>query len=87
VEKGSIAVDGVSLTVFRCQDGRFTVALIPHTLAQTTLADRVPGDHVNLEADVMLKHIESLLRRRVRSAHLSRERPIGTRRTRARLVR
>jgi len=87
VEKGSIAVDGVSLTVFRCQDGRFTVALIPHTLAQTTLADRVPGDHVNLEADVMLKHIESLLRRRVRSAHLSRERPIGTRRTRARRVR
>jgi len=63
VEKGSIAVDGVSLTVFRCQDGRFTVALIPHTLSQTTLASRVPGDRVNLEADVMLKHIEALLRR------------------------
>src|SRR5262249_61575948 len=63
VEKGSIAVDGVSLTVFRCQDGRFTVALIPHTRSQTTLAGRVPGDRVNLEADVMLKHIEALLRR------------------------
>jgi riboflavin synthase len=63
VEKGSIAVDGVSLTLFRCQDGRFTVAMIPHTLAETTLADRVPGDRVNLEADVMLKHIEALLRR------------------------
>ena len=63
MEKGSIAVDGVSLTVFRCQDGRFTVALIPHTLSQTTLASRVPGDRVNLEADVMLKHIEALLRR------------------------
>ena len=56
-------MDGVSLTVFRCQDGRFTVALIPHTLSQTTLASRVPGDRVNLEADVMLKHIEALLRR------------------------
>jgi len=61
VEKGSIAIDGVSLTVFRCQDGSFTVALIPHTLRQTTLAERVPGDRVNLEADVLLKHIEALL--------------------------
>jgi riboflavin synthase len=61
VEKGSIAVDGVSLTVFRCQDGRFTAALIPHTLRETTLAERVPGDRVNLEADVLLKHIEALL--------------------------
>ncbi len=68
VEKGSIAVDGVSLTIFKCQDGRFTSALIPHTLQETTLADRVPGDRVNLEADVLLKHIEALLlaRRRVR---------------------
>jgi riboflavin synthase len=61
VEKGSIAVDGVSLTVFKCQDGRFTAALIPHTLKETTLVDRVPGDRVNLEADVLLKHIEALL--------------------------
>ena len=66
VEKGSIAVDGVSLTVFRCQEGRFQVALIPHTLRQTTLADRVPGNRVNLEADVLLKHIEALLRARRR---------------------
>lgn len=66
VEKGSIAVEGVSLTVFRCQDGRFQVALIPHTLRQTTLADRVPGNRVNLEADVLLKHIEALLRARRR---------------------
>src|SRR4029077_15294081 len=58
VEKGSIAVDGVSLTVFRCQGGRFTAALIPHTLKETTLVDLVPGNHVNLEADVILKHIE-----------------------------
>ena len=67
VEKGSIAVDGVSLTVFRCQEGRFQVALIPHTLRQTTLADRVPGNQVNLEADVLLKHIEALLRVRRRA--------------------
>ncbi len=68
VEKGSIAVDGVSLTIFRCQDGRFSVALIPHTLRETTLAEHVPGDRVNLEADVLLKHIEALLvaRRRAR---------------------
>lgn len=67
VEKGSIAVDGVSLTVFRCQDGRFTAALIPHTLKETTLAERVPGDRVNLEADVLLKHIEALLLARRRN--------------------
>jgi riboflavin synthase len=66
VEKGSIAIDGVSLTVFDCRNGRFTVALIPHTLRETTLADRDPGDPVNLEADVMLKHIEAMLKTRVR---------------------
>ena len=61
VEKGSIAVDGVSLTIFRCQEGRFSAALIPHTLKETTLAERVPADRVNLEADILLKHIEALL--------------------------
>jgi len=64
VEKGSIAVDGVSLTLFGCRNGRFTVALIPHTLRETTLADRVPGDRINLEVDVILKHIEAMLRTR-----------------------
>jgi riboflavin synthase len=64
VEKGSIAVDGVSLTVFACRAGRFTVALIPHTLAKTTLGTRRPGDGVNLEADVLLKHIGAMLRTR-----------------------
>ena len=62
IEKGSIAVDGVSLTVFACRGPSFTVALIPHTLAETTLGERKPGDRVNLEADVLLKHIESMLR-------------------------
>ena len=62
IEKGSIAVDGVSLTVFACRGPSFTVALIPHTLAETTLGERKPGDRVNLEADLLLKHIESMLR-------------------------
>jgi len=64
VEKGSIAVDGVSLTVFACRGPSFTVALIPHTLAQTALGERKPGDRVNLEADVLLKQIERMLRAR-----------------------
>lgn len=66
VEKGSIAVDGVSLTVFGLKGGTFTVALIPHTLKETTLGDRVPGDPVNLEADVLLKQIAAMLKARVR---------------------
>jgi riboflavin synthase len=61
VEKGSIAVDGVSLTIFGCRGPSFTVALIPHTLAETNLGERQPGDPVNLEADVLLKHIEAML--------------------------
>ena len=63
VEKGSIAIDGVSLTVFSCRNGSFSVALIPHTLAQTTLADRRPGDRVNVEADVLMKLVASVVRR------------------------
>jgi riboflavin synthase len=66
VEKGSIAVDGVSLTVSACRGPSFTIALIPHTLAETTLGELRPGDRVNLEADVLLKHIESMLRARGR---------------------
>ena len=64
VEKGSIAVDGVSLTVFACRGARFTVALIPHTLAVTTLGARRPGDRVNVEADILLKQIAAMLRSR-----------------------
>jgi riboflavin synthase len=72
VEKGSIAVDGVSLTVFGCRGPSFTVALIPHTLAETTLGERRAGDRVNLEADVLLKHIESMLRARSAQARAAR---------------
>ncbi|HEX3649364.1 MAG TPA: riboflavin synthase [Pseudonocardiaceae bacterium] len=60
VEKGSIAVDGVSLTVVDAGDDHFSVALIPTTLAVTTLGDREPGDLVNLEVDVVAKYVERL---------------------------
>jgi riboflavin synthase len=61
-EKGSIAVDGVSLTVAGLSDGsRFAVALIPHTLAVTTLGRRRPHDEVNLEVDILAKYVERLL--------------------------
>lgn len=63
VEKGSIAVDGVSLTVAALGDKAFTVALVPHTLALTTLGARRAGDRVNLEVDVVSKYIEKLVRR------------------------
>ena len=61
VEKGSIAVDGVSLTVAGVGPGWFTVALVPHTLAVTTLGDRRPGDPVQLEVDVVAKYVERLV--------------------------
>jgi riboflavin synthase len=61
VEKGSLAVDGVSLTVAELADDALAVALIPHTLEGTTLGSAKPGDAVNLEADVLAKYVERLL--------------------------
>ena len=61
VEKGSITVDGVSLTVTSVDNGAFEVALIPHTISMTTLGLRRPGDVVNLEFDVLAKYVERLL--------------------------
>ena len=61
VEKGSVTVDGVSLTVVDAGRESFTVSLIPETLARTTLGRRAVGDRVNLEVDVMAKHVERLL--------------------------
>lgn len=61
VEKGSITLDGVSLTVAAVDDAGLEVALIPHTLAVTTLGSRAPGDPVNLEVDVLAKYVERLL--------------------------
>jgi riboflavin synthase len=61
VEKGSITVDGISLTVAALDDDTFAVAVIPHTLAVTTLGTRQSGDPVNLEVDVLAKYVERLL--------------------------
>ncbi len=63
VEKGSIAVDGVSLTVAALLPSGFEVALIPHTLKVTTLCDRQPHDRVNLEVDVLGKYVKRYLER------------------------
>jgi riboflavin synthase len=63
VEKGSIAVEGVSLTVSALSEETFSVALVPHTRAVTTLDSLRPGDDVNLETDVIARHVERLLRR------------------------
>ena len=63
VPKGSVAIDGVSLTVVGVGDAGFDVALIPHTLAATNLGDRKPGDRVNLEADVLGKYVVHYLER------------------------
>jgi riboflavin synthase len=62
VEKGSIAVDGTSLTVAATDEDGFAVALIPHTLEATTLGRLSPGDSVNLEVDVLAKYVERLAR-------------------------
>lgn len=61
VEKGSCTVDGISLTVFNLTDDTFEVAVIPHTADVTTLGVRRPGDSVNIEIDVLAKHVERLL--------------------------
>ena len=62
--KGSIAVDGVSLTVVAVTEDRFSVALIPHTLEVTTLGQLTTGDAVNLETDILAKYVERLLENR-----------------------
>ena len=64
VEKGSIAIDGVSLTVTACGAGWFEVMLIPHTLRVTTLGERAEGDGVNLEYDILAKYLIRLIQSR-----------------------
>jgi len=62
VPKGSITVDGISLTVVDVRPDSFTVSLIPETLARTTLGSRAPGETVNLEVDVIAKYVEKMVR-------------------------
>lgn len=64
VEKGSVAVDGISLTVNDVGAGQFSVMIIPHTLARTTLLDKKAGDRANLETDIIGKYVEKLLGKR-----------------------
>lgn len=61
IEKGSIAIDGISLTVAYVDDSVFKVSIIPHTAKETTLLDKIPGDMVNLENDVIGKYVDKLL--------------------------
>jgi riboflavin synthase len=61
IPHGSIALDGVSLTIARLENSQITIALIPHTLAQTTLGERQVGDWLNVEADLLGKYVERLL--------------------------
>lgn len=61
VEKGSVAVDGVSLTVNRCAHDRFSLTLIPLTIRETTLGEKVVGDMVNVECDILGKYVEKFL--------------------------
>ena len=61
VEKGFIAVDGISLTVVQSSEFRFTISVIPFTMQNTNLRERAVGDKVNLEADILAKYVESLL--------------------------
>lgn len=69
VEKGFVAVDGISLTVVKRGASYFTISVIPYTLDNTTLKERQIGDQVNLEVDVLAKYVESLLKSRERVPH------------------
>jgi len=60
IEKGSVCVAGVGLTITALDDASFSVSLVPHTLVVTTLGSLAPGDRVNLEADVLAKYVEKL---------------------------
>lgn len=62
VEKGSITIDGISLTVATVDEGQFSISAIPHTVAVTTLGSKRVGDTVNLETDIIGKYVEALLR-------------------------
>ena len=61
VEKGSVAIDGISLTVVQADRERFEVSIIPHTMGETILSEKKPGSIVNLENDVIGKYVERLL--------------------------
>jgi riboflavin synthase len=65
VSKGSVAVDGISLTIVDVATDRFSVALIPHTLSQTTLGRKAPGASVNIETDLLAKYVQKCLAQQI----------------------
>ena len=71
VEKGSVALDGVSLTIAAIEGAEVACAIIPHTFANTTLGRYQPGDPVNIECDILAKHVEKLLERSGKPSRLS----------------
>ncbi|MCR4404522.1 MAG: riboflavin synthase [Candidatus Acetothermia bacterium] len=71
VEKGSVAVDGISLTAFNIREGRFEVAIIPHTYRMTNLKYRRPGDLVNVEFDILGKYVAKLMNMKVKEVSWS----------------
>lgn len=79
IPKGSVTIDGISLTVVATSDSGFTVSIIPHTLAETALAVRQPGDMVNLESDIIGKYVDHLLHyRSAGEGARSRPKPVMT---------
>ncbi len=73
VNKGSITVDGISLTVTECKGDVFTLNVIPHTIENTTLKERVCGDKVNIEVDVMAKYAEKISAKKTEKKELTKE--------------
>ncbi|RKD24380.1 riboflavin synthase subunit alpha [Ammoniphilus oxalaticus] len=73
IPKGSITIDGISLTLLDVNNQSFTVSIIPHTLEQTTLQDRKVGDQVNLECDMIGKYIEKFIQHRKPTSNLTKD--------------
>jgi riboflavin synthase len=71
VFKGSISIEGISLTVAKLEANRCTIAIIPHTVEMTNLGSLKPGDPVNLEADLIAKYVEKMMRREPAQSHLT----------------
>lgn len=71
VFKGSISIEGISLTVAKLEGNRCTIAVIPHTVEMTNLGSLKPGDPVNLEADLIAKYVEKMMRREPAQSHLT----------------
>ena len=73
IPKGSVALDGISLTVVHADEASFDVSLIPHTMGVTTLKDKKPGDTLNIECDMVAKYIEKFTGRSGRGSRIDQE--------------